>query len=43
MHPATYVVFDIIHKDGKDLLNRPLLERKEILKDTLLENDRFHI
>ncbi|MCH5171905.1 MAG: non-homologous end-joining DNA ligase [Erysipelotrichales bacterium] len=31
----TYVVFDILALDGKDLRNEPLIERKEILKDAL--------
>ncbi len=35
--PATYVVFDILEKDGKPLLNLPLSERKEILRDTVAE------
>jgi len=35
--PATYVVFDILEKDGKSLLNLPLVERKKILKDTVAE------
>ncbi|VVB74201.1 DNA ligase [Candidatus Tiddalikarchaeum anstoanum] len=33
--PATYVVFDIIEKDGKLLVNLPLVERKRILNDTV--------
>ena len=35
--PATYVVFDILEKDDKPLLDLPLIERKEILKQTLKE------
>ncbi|MGC9037516.1 MAG: non-homologous end-joining DNA ligase [Candidatus Micrarchaeia archaeon] len=38
LHPATYVVFDILHKDGEDLLDKKLLERKEILDKTLTES-----
>jgi len=34
-YPATYVVFDILRKDGKDLANLPLLERKKILEQTV--------
>lgn len=37
--PASYVVFDILYVDGKSVMNRPLLERKEILKDLLVENE----
>jgi DNA ligase D-like protein (predicted ligase)/DNA ligase D-like protein (predicted 3'-phosphoesterase) len=36
-NPATYVVFDILEKDGKVLINLPLLERKRILKDSVKE------
>jgi DNA ligase D-like protein (predicted ligase)/DNA ligase D-like protein (predicted 3'-phosphoesterase) len=35
--PATYVVFDILEKNGKSLLDLPLMERKRILKETLKE------
>ncbi len=35
--PATYVVFDILEKDGKQLLDLPLSARKEILRDTVAE------
>lgn len=35
--PATYVVFDILEKDGLPLLDVPLLERKMILKDSVRE------
>jgi DNA ligase D-like protein (predicted ligase)/DNA ligase D-like protein (predicted 3'-phosphoesterase) len=37
--PAAYVVFDILEKDGKPLLDLPLTERKKILKDTLKETE----
>lgn len=33
--PAVYIVFDIIEKDGKSLINEPLTERKKILKATV--------
>ncbi len=35
--PATYVVFDIMEKDGLPLLDVPLLERKTILKKSVRE------
>ncbi len=35
--PACYVVFDILYKDGRDLTQLPLLERKRILEDTVKE------
>lgn len=34
---ATYVVFDILEKDGKALTGLPLMERKKILKSSLTE------
>jgi DNA ligase D-like protein (predicted ligase)/DNA ligase D-like protein (predicted 3'-phosphoesterase) len=37
--PAAYVVFDILEKDGKNLLDLPLIERKKILKETLKETE----
>jgi DNA ligase D-like protein (predicted ligase) len=36
-HPAIYVVFDMLEKDGKPLLNLPLIERKKILKENVQE------
>ena len=38
--PATYVVFDILYLDGKELLGLPLMERKEILKATVRTSER---
>ena len=35
--PAVYIVFDILEKDGKPLTKLPLIERKAILKSSLLE------
>jgi ATP-dependent DNA ligase len=31
--PVTYVVFDILEKDGKPLVDLPLIERKRLLKE----------
>jgi len=36
--PATYVVFDILEKDGNPLVAVPLLERKKILAESLKES-----
>ncbi len=33
--PATFVVFDILEKDGESLLELPLSSRKEVLADTI--------
>ncbi|TLZ72755.1 MAG: hypothetical protein E6K10_01715 [Methanobacteriota archaeon] len=38
--PATYVVFDILYLDGKELVTLPLMERKGILRDTVTTSDR---
>ena len=38
-HPATYVVFDIIEKDGKPLIDLPLIQRKKLLKEFLKEGE----
>ena len=35
--PATYIVFDILEKEGKELLDIPLIERKRILKNSVRE------
>lgn len=34
--PVTFFVFDILYKDGKDLLDVPLSERRKILEKTIL-------
>jgi bifunctional non-homologous end joining protein LigD len=36
-HPATYVVFDILERDGEPLIDLPLSERKRILKGAVKE------
>lgn len=36
-YPSLYVVFDILEKDGKSLLNKSLIERKKILEETMKE------
>jgi DNA ligase D-like protein (predicted ligase) len=41
--PATYIVFDILYKDGKDLTQLPLVERKKILEETVTESSRLVI
>ncbi|MCS7105891.1 MAG: DNA ligase, partial [Candidatus Aenigmarchaeota archaeon] len=39
--PASYVVFDILHLDGEDLVDKPLIERKKILENVIKENQRI--
>jgi DNA ligase D-like protein (predicted ligase) len=41
--PASYVVFDILYKDGESLMNLPLIERKSILQQELQESDSVTI
>jgi DNA ligase D-like protein (predicted ligase) len=36
--PASYIVFDILYKDGESLMDHPLEERKSILKAELKED-----
>ncbi|WP_066496986.1 hypothetical protein [Abyssisolibacter fermentans] len=40
-YPLTYVMFDILNYNDKDLLNFPLIERKNILKDSISINNNF--
>lgn len=41
LNPATYIVFDILHKDGQDLVELPLAERRSILEKTVKESKRL--
>ena len=36
-NPVQFVAYDIIYYDGKDLTNKPLMERKEILLKAVSE------
>jgi DNA ligase D-like protein (predicted ligase) len=36
--PATYVIFDILEKDGQDLTSLPLIDRKQILRSAVKES-----
>ena len=40
-HPATYIVFDILEIDGRDVTGQPLSERKKLLEATVKENDHL--
>ncbi len=42
-YPAEYLVFDVIYSDGADLTGKPLLKRKQILKDILSENEQVTV
>jgi DNA ligase D-like protein (predicted ligase)/DNA ligase D-like protein (predicted 3'-phosphoesterase) len=37
--PVTYVVFDILEKDGKTIINYPLRQRKSILRDSVKDGN----
>ena len=41
--PATYVVFDILEKDGRILVNLPLIERKKMLKECVREGQHVFL
>jgi bifunctional non-homologous end joining protein LigD len=38
---ANYIVFDILMKDGELLIDKPLIERKKILEDTVIDGNRI--
>jgi len=41
--PATYIIFDILEKNGNPLVDLPLIERKAILKESVKEGSRIVI
>lgn len=41
--PASFVAFDILYCDGIPLMERPLMERKQILNGTITESSRLAI
>lgn len=36
--PATFIVFDVLYLNGEELINKPLFERKKILKEIVKNN-----
>jgi DNA ligase D-like protein (predicted ligase) len=38
-HPATYIVFDLLEKDGENLTTKPLIWRKKILEDSVKDGE----
>ena len=40
-NPVQFVAYDIIYYDGKDLTNKPLMERKEILLKAVSEGNNL--
>lgn len=43
LYPITFIAYDIIYKDGKELIDIPLLERKKILAETVIECNRIAV
>ncbi len=41
--PATYIIFDILEKDEKPLVDLPLIERKTVLKESVKEGSHVII
>ncbi len=41
--PASYIVFDILFIDEKEITHLPLLERKKILAEALVENEHVYL
>ena len=41
--PVSFTAFDILYKDGELLNNLPLLQRKEILSQTVTESERLSV
>jgi bifunctional non-homologous end joining protein LigD len=39
LFPAEYIVFDVLAIDGSNITHKPLMERKEVLRDILIENE----
>ncbi|WKV08314.1 DNA ligase [Thermoanaerobacterium sp. CMT5567-10] len=42
-NPAMFITWDVIYFDGKELLNYPLIERKQILKKVVIESNLLRI
>lgn len=43
LSPATLFVFDILYKDGRSLVQLPLMERKKILEECIKEGERVKL
>ena len=41
--PVAYIVFDVLEKDDKPLVNLPLMERKKILKESMREGSHVFL
>ncbi len=43
LRPASFVAFDILHAAGRDLIDEPLMARKEILRQTVKETGKLAV
>ncbi len=42
-YPVAVYLFDVLYNDGEDLTLKSILERRKVLKEIVVENDRFRI
>lgn len=42
-HPAVFIAFDCLYYDGRDLMMRPLSERKEYLRQAVSDSERLAV
>jgi ATP-dependent DNA ligase len=43
MYPITFIAYDIIYKNGIELIDLQLLERKKILEEVVITSDRIAV
>lgn len=43
LYPITFIAYDILYKNGKELIDISLLKRKKILDETVIESSRLAI
>jgi ATP-dependent DNA ligase len=41
--PVAYLLFDLLYVDGKDITERPLRERRELLEELIVPHDRVQL
>jgi len=41
--PVTYIVFDILHLDGENLIDRTLEERRQVLEEVIVPSERVQL
>ena len=42
-HPATYVIFDLLHLDGRSLMDEPYEERRRLLEELRLQGPHWQV